>query len=178
MLASIPSEELDSARVLEIGGGIGTIQAELLAAGADQGEVVELVSAYQPYALELARDKGIESRSTFALADILENPESVVPAHIVVLNRVVCCSPDGIRLTGEAARHARRMLVLSFPRDRFWVRFFVLVVNVALRLIGRSFQSFVHPKLSLYEAAESEGFRVATSGRRIGWEFATFRRVV
>jgi magnesium-protoporphyrin O-methyltransferase len=178
MLASITADELNGARVLEIGGGIGAIQAELLAAGAHRGEIVELVSAYEPYALELAREKGIESRSTFRVADVLEHPESVASAHIVVLNRVVCCSPDGVRLTNEAARHALSALVLSFPRDRFWVRFFVLMVNSALRLIGRSFRSFVHPKPSLYEAAEREGFRVATTGRRIVWEFATFRRVV
>jgi magnesium-protoporphyrin O-methyltransferase len=178
MLASIAANELDGARVLEIGGGIGAIQAELLAAGADKGEIVELVSAYEPYALELAREKGIERRSTFRVGDVLEHPESVAPAHIVVLNRVVCCSPDGVRLTSEAARHARSALVLSFPRDRFWVRFFVLMVNGALWLFGRSFRSFVHPKASLYEAAESEGLRVAATGRRIVWEFATFRRVV
>jgi len=178
MLANITADELDGARVLEIGGGIGAIQAELVAAGADNGEIVELVSAYEPYALELAREKGIESRSTFRVADVLEHPESVAPAHIVALNRVVCCSPDGVRLTSEAARHAQSALVLSFPRDRFWVRFFVLMVNGALRLLGRSFRSFVHPKPSLYEAAEREGFRVATAGRCIVWEFATFRRVV
>src|SRR5262245_5762270 len=38
MLASIAANELDGARVLEIGGGIGAMQAELLAAGAHQGE--------------------------------------------------------------------------------------------------------------------------------------------
>jgi magnesium-protoporphyrin O-methyltransferase len=178
MLASIRPGELDGARVLEIGGGIGTMQAELLAAGAHQGEIVELVSAYEPYARELAREKGIETRSTFRVADVLENPESVAPAHIVVLNRVVCCSPDGVRLTGEAARHAQQTLVLSFPRDRFWVRCVVSVINGALRLMRRSFRSFVHPKASLYAAAENEGLRVSMTGSRFVWEFATMRRVV
>lgn len=176
MLASIPVSDLDGARVLEIGGGIGTMQAELLTAGAQEGEVVELVSAYESYARELARHKGIEIRSTFRVADVLDDPKSVAIAHIVVLNRVVCCSPDGIRLTREAARHARRTLVLSFPRDRFWVRFVVCMINGTLRLMGRSFRSFVHPKPSLYGAAEAEGFRVNTTGTRFAWEFAILRR--
>jgi len=87
---------LEGARVLEIGGGIGTIQAELLEAGAERGEVVELVSAWEPYARELARDKGFETRTSFRVADILESPDSVEPADVVVMNRVVCCSPDGV----------------------------------------------------------------------------------
>jgi hypothetical protein len=39
MVASVPPNALRGARVLEIGGGIGTIQAELLARGAESGEI-------------------------------------------------------------------------------------------------------------------------------------------
>jgi hypothetical protein len=176
MVASVPAEVLGGARVLEIGGGIGTIQAELLAAGANRGEIVELVSAYEPYAWELARDKGIESRSTFRLADVLEQPEAVTPADIVVLNRVVCCSPDGVRLTGVAARLAARMVLVSHPRDRFLMRIALRVMNGTLRVMGRSFRVFLHPRDSLYAAAQTEGFVVAESGRGFVWEFAAFRR--
>jgi len=176
MVASVPAGGLDGARILEIGGGIGTIQAELLGAGASQGEIVELVSAYEPYALELAREKGLETRSTFRVGDVLEQPDAVAPADIVVLNRVVCCSPDGVRLTGVAARLAEHMLLLSFPRDHFLVRVVVHVMNATLWLMGRSFRAFLHPRASLYEAAQAEGFAVAETGRGIAWEFATFRR--
>src|SRR6476659_5054326 len=82
MVASIPPKELDGARVLEIGGGIGTIQAELLATGAGEGEIIELVSAYEPYARELAREKRLETRSRFRVADVLAQPETVTPADI------------------------------------------------------------------------------------------------
>lgn len=176
MVASVPGEGLAGARVLEIGGGIGTIQAELLAAGAARGEIVELVSAYEPYARELAKEKGLESRSTFRVGDILEQPGEVAPAEIVVLNRVVCCAPDGVRLTGAAARLAKRMLLLSFPRNRFFVRAFVRVVNASLWLMGRSFRVFLHPRTSLYQAAEGEGLVVVQTGRRIAWEFVALRR--
>ena len=63
MVLTAATQPLTGARILEIGGGIGTIQAELVASGASNGEIVELVSAYEPYARELARDKGIEGRS-------------------------------------------------------------------------------------------------------------------
>ena len=93
-------------------------QAELLATGADQGEVVELVGAYEPYALELARDIGLEARTSIRIVGILDEPDAVEPAGVVVLNRVVCCWPDGVDLAAAAARLARRTLVLSFPRRR------------------------------------------------------------
>jgi len=110
MVGTLETRHLAGARVLEIGGGVGAIQTELLTRGASNGEVVELVSAYEPYARELAAVKGLENRSLFRVADVLDDPNTVAPAAVVVLNRVVCCSPDGIRLTGIADRLAQRIL--------------------------------------------------------------------
>src|SRR5262245_44956402 len=73
LIASWAEERgLDGATVLEVGGGIGQLQAELLRRGAAHGTVVEVVGAYAPVAAELARDAGIGDRSEFVLADLLE----------------------------------------------------------------------------------------------------------
>jgi magnesium-protoporphyrin O-methyltransferase len=162
--------------VLEIGGGIGTIQVELLKAGAESGEVVELVGAYEPYARELAREADLEARTRFRVADVLESTGIVEAADVVILNRVVCCTSDGIALAGEAARLARRTLVLSFPRNVRWVRAGVRVANLGLRVIGRSYRIFLHSRPSLIAAVEAEGLRLSDSGRRGGWEFVAFSR--
>ena len=176
MVAAAAAGGLAGARVLEVGGGIGAMQAELLEAGADRGEIVELVAAWEPYALELARERGLAGRTAFSVVDILERPEAVAPADVVVLNRVVCCSPDGVELTGEAARHTRRALVLSFPRDVFWVRPFIRGLNAWMWLLRRSYRAFVHPPSALIAAAESEGLRRAAEGRGRLWEYAALVR--
>ena len=176
IVAAAAAGGLAGARVLEIGGGIGAMQAELLEAGAERGEIVELVAAWEPYALELARERGLAERTTFSMVDILERPEAVAPADLVVLNRVVCCSPDGVALTGEAARHTRRTLVLSFPRDVFWVRPWIRALNAWMWLLRRSYRAFVHPPSSLIAAAESEGLQRAAKGRGPLWEYAALVR--
>ena len=177
MVASSLEGSLEGARVLEIGGGIGAIQAELLAAGAATGQVVELVSAFEPYANELAKGRGLEERTSFVVADILESPDSVEPAEIVVLNRVVCCSPDGVALAAAAARLARHSLLLSYPRDVFWMRAGIAALNAGFRILRRSFRTFVHPPEALAAAAESSGLVRTESGRGVAWEFAVFGRV-
>lgn len=176
MVVSAAGGGIVGARVLEIGGGIGTIQVELLKAGAESGEVVELVGAYEPYARELAREADLEARTRFRVADVLEPTGIVEAADVVVLNRVVCCTPDGIALAGEAARLARRTLVLSFPRNVRWVRAGVRVANAGLRVIGRSYRIFLHSRPSLIAAVEAEGLRLSDSGRRGGWEFVALSR--
>ena len=175
-VAGISDRDLDGARVLEIGGGIGAIQSELLSQGAQTGEVVELVPAYEPYARALAVAKGFQSRSIFRVADVLDAPDSVAPATIVILNRVVCCSPEGVRLAGVAAGLARHMLILSFPRHRGLTRLFATVMNRTMQLLGRSFRFYLHPRAALIAAAEGAGLSVAQTGHTIVWEFATFKK--
>jgi magnesium-protoporphyrin O-methyltransferase len=176
LVAAARDAGVDGARVLEIGGGIGAIQAELLAAGAEEGEVVELVSAYEPYARELAEAKGIEGRTRFRVADLLADPGAVEPADVVVLNRVVCCSPDGIELTAAAARLARRALVLSYPRDTWWVRTAIRALNAGLWAVRRSFRVFVHPPAALAAAASEAGLQQERRGGSWFWEYVALRR--
>jgi hypothetical protein len=178
MLTSAAARGLGGARVLDIGGGVGTLQSELLESGAERGEIVELVSSYEPYARELAREKGLEERTSFRVADLLEQPEDVAPADVVVLNRVVCCSPDGIQLAGVAARLTRRTLVISFPRDRLLVRIGLRLVNGWQRLVGRTFRVFLHPPAAILASAEAEGLRLAERGGGRLWEFVALSRSV
>jgi magnesium-protoporphyrin O-methyltransferase len=161
---------------LEIGGGIGRIQAELLDAGAAEGEILELVSAYEPYARELAHEKGIEARTSFRVVDVLEDASDVEPADVVVLNRVVCCSPDGVALAAAAGKLARQALVLSFPRDVRWVRIGARLLNAGLWLVRNPFRVYVHQPAALLAAAEAEGVRVQEGDRSSWWQWALMRR--
>jgi len=167
---------LAGARVLEVGGGIGAIQAELLEAGAEQGEIVELVDAYEPFSRELAREKGLEGRVSYRVADLLESPGEFSLSDVVVLNRVVCCSPDGVELTSAAARLAGRSLFLTFPRDTPWARAAVRLLNVGFWLLRRSFRTFVHPPAALVAAAEAEGLRLVERDGEGLWELLAFER--
>ena len=175
-LVSSVSEGIEGSSVLEIGGGVGAVHAELLAAGAARGEVVELVAAYEPYARELAEERGLAERTRFRVLDLLEEPDGVDRADVVVLNRVVCCSPDGVRLTETAARLARHALLLSYPRDIWWTRTGVRLQNAAFWLLRRSFRAFVHRPAELMAAAARAGLEPDRSGGGAIWEYAVLRR--
>jgi hypothetical protein len=176
LVASATEGGIQGAHVLEIGGGIGAIQAELLDAGAATGEIVELVAAYEPYARALASDKGFAGRVTFRVADLVEDPDAVEPADVVILNRVVCCSPDGVELSEVAARLARRSILLSYPRDLPWVRLGIGLINLGQWLFRRSFRAFVHPPAKLRAAIEEQGLRATDLGRTAFWEYTTLQR--
>ena len=165
---------LDGRTVVEVGGGIGQIQADLLRRGAAAGRVVELVSEYEGPAAELARGAGVADRSSFALADLLEAPDSIEPADIVVLRRVVCCTPDGPELLAAAAGKARRTLLASYPRDRWHVRLVFRLENLGLAVFRKRFRSFVHRPAELERAVAERGFTRSHVARGLIWETAQF----
>jgi magnesium-protoporphyrin O-methyltransferase len=153
---------VDGVTVVEIGGGVGQVLLELLKAGAARGEVVELLPTYEPHVRALAADAGVEDRVAFRTADLVADPGAGMPADVVVLNKVVCCTPDGVALAGIAAGLAQRTLVLSHPRETWWVRGGAATMNAVLRLLGRRFRLFVHPTRALESAVESQGLERAS----------------
>jgi magnesium-protoporphyrin O-methyltransferase len=165
---------LEGETVLEVGGGIGQIQADLVRRGAAEGSVVEVVEDYERPAAELARAVGIADRTAFVLADLLEDGATVEPADVVVLRRVVCCTPDGPALLGAAAAKARRTLLASYPRDRLLTRAFSWLENLGFRLVGKRFRSYVHPPAELEEAAAGRGLTRSRVSRGLVWETAQY----
>jgi magnesium-protoporphyrin O-methyltransferase len=168
---------LAGATVVEVGGGIGQIQGELVRRGAAAGTVVEVVGAYAGPAAELADAVGIAGRSTFLLADVLQDASGVAPADIVVLRRVVCCSPEGPELLGRAAAKTRGTLLASYPRDRFLVRAVVRLQNAGFRLVRKRFRVFVHVPGTLEQAAGAHGLERTRVARGWVWETAQFEPV-
>src|SRR5690348_17025435 len=115
MVAFAESHGVVDATVLEIGGGLGEIELELLKRGARSAVNLELSPAYDAEAAALFADAGLQDRAERRLIDIAVEPTAVEAADIVVLHRVVCCYPDYERLLGAAADRARRLLVFSHP---------------------------------------------------------------
>ncbi len=161
--------------VLEVGGGIGAIQLELLRAGAARAVCVELAPTYEAAAAELLRGSGFEERVERHVMDFAAAAAEVEAADVVVLNRVICCYPDLPKLAAAAADHAREVLVLSFPKERLWTRAAVAVANLPMRLFAH-FRIFVHPLRLLRSVTAEHGLRPAFDHPGVFWEVAAFER--
>jgi 2-polyprenyl-3-methyl-5-hydroxy-6-metoxy-1,4-benzoquinol methylase len=176
MVAYLVDRGLDGASVLEIGGGVGDIQLELLGQGASRTTNLELVDAYDTDATKLAETAGMRDRITRRQLDIAATPDEVEAHDIVVMHRVVCCYPDYVRLLTAAADHAKRLLVFSHPPRNWLTRTFTRLQNVGFRLIGKSFQIFAHPPAALVAVAEGRGMRTDYTYRGPVWQVVGLAR--
>jgi magnesium-protoporphyrin O-methyltransferase len=162
--------------VLEVGGGVGAIQLELLQAGAKRTVNVELSPAYEPYAAELLHANGLDGRAERRLLDFAERAEELEPADVVVLHRVICCYPDYETLVAAAADHTRDQLLMTFPRDAWWMRLGLRTINRLQRLRRNAFRVYLHAPAAIVEVASSHGLETATRERGRIWELVSFER--
>lgn len=172
----VVAEGVGGASVLEVGGGVGAIQLELLRAGAGHTVNVELSPAYEQYAAELADEAGLAGRSERLVLDFAARGGELEPADVVVLHKVVCCYPDYKALVGAAPTHARRQLALTFPRDVLWMRLGLACVNLMQRLRRRSFRVYLHPPEAVLAVARAHGLEPASRHCGLIWEFAGLTR--
>lgn len=161
--------------VLEIGGGIGAIEIELLDAGAARTTNVELAATYEDAAGALLAERGLSERVDRRLGDFVATADAIEPHDVVVMHRVVCCYPDVDALVGSAAERARRRLVLTYPQERASVRAAFAAGNALMRLRGSTFRAYVHPVRRIEAAAEAHGLVRETRVRHgVVWESAAF----
>ena len=162
--------------MLEVGGGIGAVQIELLKAGASRALSIELTPTYEDVAAGLLREAGLADRVERRVMDFAEAAAEVDGADIVVLNRVICCYPDMPKLTGAAAGHARRLLVMSYPRRTWWTRLGLGVSNGVLALMRREFHIFVHPPQEIAATARQHGLEPLLEQTGVLWTVAALGR--
>ena len=177
MVEFLDRHGIEGATVLEVGGGVGEIQLELLERGAARTVNLELSEAYEPEAERLLREAGVEERVERRLHDIAVDPAGVEQVDVVVLHRVVCCYPDYERLLTAAADHARRLLVFSHPPRNVISRALIGMQNLRLRLQGSEFRIFAHPPSAMLAVLERRGLRAAFVHRGVPWQVAGLERV-
>lgn len=174
--ATLKERGVEGRTILEVGGGIGGIEIELLRAGATQATNVELAPTYEKTASELLLEAGFVDRVDRRLGDFVETAAGVEAADYVILNRVVCCYQDMPMLVSAAAEHARNTLVLSFPNNRWWTRLALSLVNIGFRVFRVQFKVFLHPPARILAEAARPGLLPRVNHRGLVWQVATLER--
>jgi magnesium-protoporphyrin O-methyltransferase len=164
------------ASVLDVGGGIGVIDHELLRAGARQALLVDASSAYLDAARLEWEEAGGERGLSMIQGDFVALADGIPPADVVTLDRVVCCFPDVGALVGLSAARARRLYGLVLPRDRLVARIAIALVNAWYRLRGTAYRAFVHPNALVDTLAVDAGLLPVAESGTYFWRVVLFER--
>ncbi len=168
--------KVEGATVLDIGGGVGSLQHALLEAGARHVRSVDASSAYLEAAREESARRGWGDRIDSRHGDFVALADSIEPADVVTLDRVICCYPDMRRLVAESAARARRLYGVIYPRDAFWLRPGFWLLNLFLWFRRSSFRVFLHSRDEVEEVIRRSGLAPVFHRHRGMWQVVVFAR--
>lgn len=162
--------------LLDIGGGIGVIQHELLNAGASDVISVEASSAYFDMARQEAERRGLSGRIRAYRGNFVELARDIPSADVVTLDRVICCYHDMPALVGLSAARARKLYALVYPRDTWWTKLGVWLINGLYFLQGSPFRTFVHPTPAVESILHTHGLQRSFHRATLLWQVVVYAK--
>ena len=176
LLDAIHKKGVKGLDFLDIGGGIGAIQYDLIKAGASGGTSIEASSAYIDVVKDEILQNGLIETVSFKHGDFTTMASNVDSADIVTLDKVICCYDDMSELVGLSSKLARKIYAVIYPRDVWWTKLAFLMMNFYARIKGCSFRTFIHPTQKVEEIIFENGLKRNYYTTTLIWQVAIFTK--
>jgi magnesium-protoporphyrin O-methyltransferase len=173
---AIKAEDIAGLTLLDIGGGLGAIQHELLAAGVDHATNVEASTAYITAAKTETQRRGQAERVSYHHGNFVDLAKDLPQADIVTLDRVICCYPDMENLVGLSAARARKLYGLVYPRDTWWIKAGLGLGNLYYRLRRSAYRAYVHQTKAVEALVSDHGLKRKAYRKTLFWQVVVFAR--
>ncbi|HET6947112.1 MAG TPA: class I SAM-dependent methyltransferase [bacterium] len=164
------------ATLLDVGGGVGVIQHELVAAGVARITSVDAAGAYLAAQKAEAARRGYADRVTHLQGDFAALGAQIPDHDIVTLDRVICCYPDMHALVDVSAARARRLYGAVYPRGTWWNRVGIRLFNAVMWVRRSPFRSYVHPPAEIERLLAAHGLRRTAARKTFIWQVAVYAR--
>ncbi len=176
LLDAIKARGVDGMSLLDIGGGVGMIQHELLKSGASKATHVDASSAYIEAAQREAKRRKLREKIEWHHGNFVDLAPDLDPADIVTLDKVICCYNDMPSLVKASAKLAKHYYGLVYPRDAWWFRAAARVMNSFQWLIRNPYRMFVHPSAEVERLFKKAGLKPAFHRQDWLWQVALYTR--
>ncbi len=157
------------ASLLEIGCGVGYLHQQLLREGAGRAQGVDISEEMLAQARALAHETGLAERTDYRQGDFVALADSLDPADVTLLDKVVCCYPDAEALVTRSTSKTQRVYALTYPRDRLFNRIGVRLLDFFLWLVRSGFRTYVHDPRRIEGWISAAGFRKRYENRTFLW---------
>ncbi|NIS81625.1 MAG: methyltransferase domain-containing protein [Anaerolineales bacterium] len=176
LLDALKSEGVEGMTLLDIGGGVGVLQHELLKAGAKEAISVDASRSYLEAAQEEARRQGHMDRLRQHHGDFVELAGKLPEADVVTLDRVICCYDDMEKLVGLSAERALKFYGVVYPPDHWLLRLLTWLENLYHRVRRSQFRAFMHATEAVDTMIRNAGLERCYTHETLLWHVHVYRR--
>ena len=176
LVDALRAEGVEGCSVLDVGGGLGALEFELLKAGSGTVTNVEASSAYIEAAKAESSRQGFSERVSHMHGDFVAIAYEVPPADVVTLDKVICCYDDMVSLVSSSVQKANKLYGVIYPRDTWWVKAGIGLENLIRKLKGNSFRVIVHPPRAVDRLIMENGMEKRFYRALIDWQIVVYAR--
>jgi magnesium-protoporphyrin O-methyltransferase len=112
----------------------------------------------------------------FVFGDFTALADTIPPADIVTLDRVICCFDDMHGLVQRSARKAGRLYGAVYPRQNGWMRIGIAGINLLQRIKRTTFRVFLHDPAVIDAELRAAGLERRSRQQTLGWEVVVYAR--
>ena len=176
LLDALKYEGVQGMTLLDIGGGVGVVQHELLKAGLKTATCVEASNSYASAAREETERQGHSDRIKVHFGNFVDLAESLPTADIVTLDRVICCYKDMRTLVSLSAAHASKLYGVVYPRDHLVTKAGAALENIFNGLLGKKYRAYVHSTTAVDKLIRKAGLSRRSDHQTFIWQVVVYAR--
>ena len=176
LVAGLEAIGFDGRSLLEIGCGVGYLHQHLLLRGAATAGGVDLAEAMLAEARSLAARQGLAERVRYVPGDFQVMAPELDTSDITLLDKVVCCYPDGLGLMAAAIGRTKQACALTLPRRHWFNRAAAHLGAWLFQIVGSGYRPFVHDPTAIDRQMRAAGFEPAFEARTMIWLTRIYRR--
>jgi len=176
LVDALVKQGIDGYTLLDVGGGIGALAIELIKHGVTRATINEASTGYLEAAAAEAERQGLADRVTLVHGNVVALGETVPPADVVTLDKVVCCYDDMPGLIKATVAKAGELYGLVYPRDNWLVKAGFAFENLSYRFKGSDFRTFVYPTKEVDGLIRQNGFQKRARRTTGAWQIVVYGR--
>ncbi len=176
LIDTMSKQGIEGLTLLDIGGGIGVIQHELIKKGIANSTDVDASTSYIEVAKSLMRENKTEDKMNFIYGDFIDASSSIQQHDIVTLERVVCCYPDAKALINESTSKAKQYYAFIYPMDTFLSKTSNKLLRLYFFLKRNPFRTFIHSEKMMNDLVVENGFKRVTHEKAFPWRISVYKK--
>ena len=180
LIEALKEQGIHGLSLLDVGGGVGAIQHELLKAGVTTAVGIDASLAYIEAVKEEALRQGHQDRVSYQFGNFVDLAKDLNPADIVTLDKVICCYHDAVSLVGMSGNLASRYYGIVYPRDTWWIKLgwklTSTLIGLVMRITRNPFRGYLHASSEVTAILTDMGFQLRFHSTRGLWQIVVYAR--
>lgn len=172
----LSDQGIENSDLLDIGGGVGAIQFELIKQGISSVVGVDGSSGYLGAAQEEAERLGVLDKVAYQHGNFVELASDLEPVDVVTLDKVICCFDDMKGLVSSSVGLAQKYYGVVFPIDAWWLRVIDKVLNSYMRIVKNPYRAFTHATEDVEKIIFNNGLKRIFYQRQSIWQVIVYAR--